>query len=143
MTRIDFYILPDQDRDARLQFACRLIDKAQRMGHQVFVNTRDQAQAEALNRRLWDFLPESFTPHRLLDGEQPPAPVAIGYSEDCGDHHDVLINLGGPAPAYFSRFERLTEVVIQEETVLADTRDNYKFYRDRGYPIQSHDMRSR
>ncbi len=142
MTRIDFYILPDSDNEARLRFACRLIDKAQRLGHTVFVSATDQTQAEAIDHQLWHFLPESFTPHRLHESEQPPAPVVIGQGDDCGDHHDVLINLGGAVPPYFSRFQRLTEVVIQEESVLNSTRDNYKFYRDRGYPIQSHDMRS-
>lgn len=143
MTRIDFYVLPDDNSEARLQFACRLIDKAQRLGHKVFIAANDEGQAQTMNQLLWTYQPESFTPHQLQGSKQPVAPVVIGYGDDCGDHHDVLINLGGRVPPYFSRFQRLTEVVVQEETVLSRTRDNYKFYRDRGYPIQSHDMRSR
>jgi len=142
MTRIDFYILPDSETEARLLFACRVIDKAQRLGHQVFVAARDESQAESIDKLLWAFQPESFIPHKL-QGENQRAPVVIGHGDDCDDHHDVLINLADRVPPYFSRFRRLTEVVVQEPQVLACTRDNYKFYRDRGYPIQSHDMRSR
>lgn len=142
MTRIDFYILPDDDTQTRLQFACRVIDKAQRLGHQVFVAVKDEAQANSLNELLWTFQPESFTPHKL-QGENQQAAVVIGHGDDCDDHHDVLINLADRVPSYFSRFQRLTEVVVQAPQVLESTRENYKFYRDRGYPIQSHDMRSR
>lgn len=146
MTRIDFYILPDNDSEARLRFACRLIDKAQRLGHKVFVATDGQSQAQSLSELLWTQQPESFIPHEIqVDrrGPEQTAPVCIGYGEECGDHHEVLINLASAVPAYFSRFQRLSEVVVQEPAILEDTRANFKFYRDRGYPIQSHDMRSR
>ena len=137
MTRIDFYILPDEQEAARLHFACRLIDKAVQRGHQVFVAARDQAQAEQVDTLLWTFRPESFVAHQLRHTAADQCNVLIGWQEDCDDHHDMLINLSDQVPAFFSRFERLAEVVCQQPAVLEHTRQHWGFYRDRGYPIQS------
>lgn len=143
MTRVDFYILPAQDHQARQDFACRLIEKAFRMGHRIYIHTNDETQSQALDDLLWSFRPSSFIPHALLrsaESEERP-PIEIGHGEEPHDHHDVLINLSHQVPQFFSRFERVTEVVVQDQQVLNATRQNYKFYKDRGYPLQRHDMR--
>lgn len=138
MTSIDFYILPDSDSDARWQFVCRLIEKAHGLGRSILVAVDGREQAEQLDRHLWEFKPESFIPHRIMgDSEAPAAPVEITWNSDCGAHHDVLINLASEVPEYFSRFERLSEVVTQHPEVLKITRDHYSFYKQRGYPIQN------
>ena len=36
MTKVDFYILPSADPSARLDFACKLTEKAWRMGHRIY-----------------------------------------------------------------------------------------------------------
>ncbi|GAB3093497.1 DNA polymerase III subunit chi [Aestuariicella hydrocarbonica] len=141
MTRIDFYILPDSAVEQRLTFACRLAQKALQAGSNTYIAVNSAGEAAALDKRLWEFRPESFLPH---DCEGEPAlqsPIAIGFGDDCGDHHDLLINLKATIPEYFSRFERLAEVVCQDEGVLTQTREHYGFYRHRGYPIKSHDLR--
>lgn len=141
MTRIDFYILPDPAAEQRLEFACRLTQKAQQTGSQVYIAVNDQQQAIELDKRLWDFRPESFVAHDC-EGQPPlQAQVAIGYGPQCGEHHGLLINLKDEIPEYFSRFERLAEVVCQQTDVLSQTREHFSFYRHRGYPIQSHDLR--
>lgn len=140
MTRIDFYVLQAPDAEARLLFACRLIAKVLRQGHRIFVAARDREQADSLNTLLWTFQPESFTPHQIQAQTDLDCPILIGHGDDCGDHHDMLVNLKDEVPPYFSRFQRLAEVVIQAEPVLTSTRENWKFYRDRGYPIQSHSL---
>ncbi|MYM62987.1 DNA polymerase III subunit chi [Pseudomaricurvus sp. HS19] len=141
MTRVDFYILPQTDTADRLDFTCRLVQKAQALGSSVYVAVNDQTEAQQLDQLLWSFRPESFIPHDCEGSEERQAPVLIGYGEDCGQHHDLLINLKQQIPAYFSRFQRLAEVVCQQPDVLESTRRNYAFYRDRGYPIHSHNLR--
>jgi len=69
--------------------------------------------------------------------------VQIGWHAEPGQHHDVLINLAAEIPEYFSRFERVFEVVSQDPAVLNATRSHYKFYQDRGYPLKRHDLRDR
>jgi len=57
--------------------------------------------------------------------------------------HDVLINTSGKLlEDHFSRFHRLVEVVVQMPPVLKQTRAAYQFYKARGYPIRSHDLRN-
>lgn len=146
MTRVDFYILPDSDDEARLRFASRLTDKALRLGNRVFLACRDQAHAQALSDVLWSLRPESFIGHNVLN--QPvaatlPAAVEIGWESACGDHHDLLINLSDEIPAYFSRFQRVAEIICQQPQLLEAKRQHFGFYRERGYPIQSNDMRPR
>lgn len=141
MTRIDFYILPDDTEDQRLVFICRLVDKAQKLGHQVYVACENQNQASTLSDALWSFQPETFVAHDVEGTDNRRSKVMLGWSEDCGDHHEVMVNLKNQIPTFFSRFERLTEVVIQDEKTLQKTREHFSFYRDRGYPINTHDLR--
>lgn len=139
MTRIDFYVVADSGLDARLKVAVRLADKALAAGHRLFINTSDEAQAMSLNDLLWSFRPASFLPH-ALQGADDSAPIQIGWGQDPGQHNDVLINLSCAAPAFFSRFNRVAEVVTQDSAQLELMRDAWRFYRDRGYPLAKHDL---
>ena len=139
MTNIDFYILSATDRQARLNFACRLIEKTYRLGNRIFVACNDETEMTELDSLLWSFNPESFIPHTLLNSNQNES-VEIGSTHDCGDHHQLLINLSNQIPAYFSRFERMCEIVIQDEAILKRTRKNWAFFKQRGYPVASHKL---
>lgn len=139
MTHIDFYILPATERQARLIFACRLIDKTYRLGNRIFVACADEAEMTALDNLLWSFNPESFIPHALFNRKQNES-VEIGSVNDCGDHHQLLINLSDQLPEYFSRFERVCEIAIQEEAILKRTRENWTFLKQRGYHVASHKL---
>ena len=140
MTQVDFYILPQQSTEDRRLFACRLIDKAFKLGHNVYIHCQSDEQAKTIDELLWSFQASAFLPHQVQNPANS-AQVEIGYGQDPGDHHDVLINLGLTIPDFFSRFQRVSEIVVSDPEVTEATRDNYKFYRDRGYPLQSHDMR--
>lgn len=143
MTQIDFYILPQNEREARLAFACRLIEKAHALGHRIYVHAETENDADALDELLWSYRPASFLPHARLgadDGDTRPG-IEIGTGDDAGDHSDVLINLALKVPSFHSRFARVTEIVVQDEQVLQATRASWKFYNDSGFPLQRHDMR--
>src|SRR5690625_5109201 len=137
MTEVSFYILHGSALPARRHFPRRLIEQARRLGQQVLVTVDCAADAQHMDDLLWSFHPESFVPHRRLDAlDQPPAPVEIGIKNEYGDHHDVLVNLSQQVPEQFSRFERLSEVVVQEPQVLQSTREQFSFYTARGEPVQ-------
>jgi DNA polymerase-3 subunit chi len=141
MTRIDFYVLKDDSTEARLLFVCRLVDKAVRQGNRVFINVADWAVAELLDDLLWSFRPESFIPHALANSDEAgDVPVVLSAGVDRVDHHDLLINLASDIPAFFSRFQRLAEVVVQLDPVLESTRQHYGFFKERGYPIETHKL---
>jgi len=52
------------------------------------------------------------------------------------------VNLGGTLPSWFSHFDHLVEIVVQESAVLETTRANWKQLKFDGYPITQHDLRS-
>ena len=139
MTRIDFYILQQESAEARMLFVCKLADKALRHGSRVFILVADQVAAETLDALLWSFRPESYVPHALIDKQDAAdVPVVISTGDDLADHHELLINLTDDVPPSFSRFQRLAEVAVQSESLLQTTRHHYAFFKQRGYPIETH-----
>jgi len=50
------------------------------------------------------------------------------------------LNLSGEVPFGFSRFNSLIEVVSEEPEVRQPARERFKFYKDRGYEIQTLDL---
>jgi DNA polymerase-3 subunit chi len=51
-----------------------------------------------------------------------------------------LINLQLGIPDFFSRFQRVAEVVTQEPASLSALRESWKFYKERGYQLEKHDL---
>jgi DNA polymerase-3 subunit chi len=138
MTRIDFYVLPDDSVDAQHIFACRLAQKASKQGHRVYIHTESESQSKKLDELLWSFSATSFVPHTMKSDECANTPVYINHSGDPLDIHDVLINLTPNTPDCFGRFERFAELVNQNESVKQAGRERFKFYKSRGYPLQTH-----
>ena len=139
MTRVGFYVVQAAGETQRLQVAARLVDKAFRQGHRIYLNATSEPQARELDRLLWSFRPASFLPH-ALQGEEFSDRIAIGWGQDPGDHNDLLINLQLDIPAFFSRFERVAEVVTQDDASLSALRQSWQFYKDRGYQLEKHDL---
>ncbi|MCP3907382.1 MAG: DNA polymerase III subunit chi [Oceanicoccus sp.] len=147
MTKVDFYILGAESSEQRQLFACRLAEKAFKLGHSIYIHSEDQAQANALDQLLWSWRNSSFVPHQLETKEtdsNAQGLLNIGFNRGQGSStavNGLLINLSPTVPEFFSRFERVSEIVVQSATVIESTRSNYRFYRDRGYPLENHDLR--
>ena len=139
MTRVGFYVVQAAQQGQRLQVAVRLADKAFQRGHRIFINAVDEAQARALDELLWSFRPASFLPHGLY-GQEHSDSIAIGWGQEPENHNDLLINLQLEIPAFFSRFARVAEVVTQDDASLAALRASWKFYKERGYQLEKHDL---
>ena len=137
MTQIDFHILPDASVEARWLYVCRLIEKVERLGHSILVAVETLDDAQTLDDLLWSFKPESFIAHQIIDGDNTTR-VEITYTNVIKEHRGVLVNLRNEIPDYFSRFDRVCEIVIQEPKILETTREHYKFYKLRGYPIEQY-----
>lgn len=140
MTRVDFYILGSQQEESRELFCCRLVEKAWQQGHRVYINTRDATQTQRLDQLLWTFRDGSFLPHEVYQGAEGDTPVQLGHQLQPQHHHDVLVNLADETPLYFSQFSRLAEITTQQEEIAAAARKRFKFYRDRGYPLNHHSI---
>lgn len=139
MTEVDFYVLSETELRHRQIFACRLADKAFKQGHKVYVHTANESEALAMDELLWNFRAQSFIPHGLL-GSDDDQQVAVGWTPDPAHHNDVLINLDLSVPDFVGRFHRVIEVVVQAAEVREPLRNSWKFYKDRGYPLQKRDL---
>ncbi|ORU90892.1 MAG: DNA polymerase III subunit chi [Cycloclasticus sp. symbiont of Poecilosclerida sp. M] len=140
MTRIDFYVLADDTIEQQHIFACRLAQKASKQGHRVYIHTESEQQSKTLDDLLWAFSPTSFVPHTADKNECSSNPVYINHSGDPLNIHEVLINLSQQTPDCFGRFERLAELVNQNNAIKQAGRERFKFYKSRGYPLQTHKL---
>ena len=144
MTQVDFYILENDSEDARLRLACRIVDKATQQDQHVFINSSSDVEAKKLDELLWTFSQGSFIPHKIVSEpvDAPPRePVVIGLNQPpVGERWDVLVNLAAEVPDFFSRYQRVAEVVDGNSTRREQSRERYRFYRDRGYKLNTHQV---
>lgn len=140
MTRVGFYVVQTGDQAQRLHVAARLADKAFQQGHKIYINAPDESQARQLDQLLWSFRPSSFLPH-ALEGEEHSNNIAIGWGQTPSSHNDLLINLNLEIPKFFSRFNRVAEVVTQDPASLNALRKSWAFYKERGYQLEKHDLK--
>jgi DNA polymerase-3 subunit chi len=137
VTRIDFHVnAPD-----KIGYGCRLIRKIYRARQHVVVCCDDPVRLSAFDQALWAFSPQEFVPHVLAgDPLAAETPVVLTASADAMPWHDVLVNLGDATPSGFARFERLIELVGGDDADRDRGRERFRFYRDRGYPLTTHDV---
>jgi DNA polymerase III subunit chi len=144
VTQVDFYILESDSEEARLRLACRIVDKATQQDQHVFINSSSETEAQKLDELLWTFSQGSFIPHRIVRhpvDAAPREPVVIGLNQPpASDRWDVLINLAADVPDFFSRYERVAELVDGNAARREQSRERYRFYRDRGYKLNSHQV---
>jgi len=142
MTQVDFYVLDERATDNRFTLACRLSEKIYHQGRRIYIHTGSDDETRHMDRLLWTFRQGSFVPHGSAGNcDAAVTPVIIGHQDDTGDEHDVLINLNAEVPTFFSRFERVAELIDKEPQVISAGRERFRFYRDRGYPLNKHDIR--
>lgn len=139
MTRIDFYILPDQDTDAAERFACLVSLRGLNSGLPVHIHTPSEEVAERLDALLWDYPKRRFIPHALANGDTLDTPVHIGWQPP-KHTQGLLINLSQEIPAFFGRFDRVAEIVVDVEGVKEAGRERYRQYRHKGFPINNHQL---
>lgn len=137
MTAIDFYTHVTD----RLEVAGRLVAKAFARHGRVRVLTPDVATTEELDRWLWLNPALAFLPHCRIDGAlASETPIWVDHVVEHPGPAAVLINLALAPPPFFSRFERLAEIVGIGAADAAAGRERYRFYRERGYELRTHSL---
>ncbi len=142
MTEVAFHFnVPD-----KLAYACRLLRKASAAGSRVVV-TGEPELLRTLDAQLWTFSPVEFIPHCqagvAAEAVVQASPVVLADMVQGAPHQEVLVNLGARVPEGFEQFERLIEVVTQEDGDRQRARGRWKHYADRGYAITRHDLAAR
>jgi len=137
MTSIDFYF----NSTDKLQVACRLAGKAMAQGKRLLIYAPQADSAQRIDRMLWTWQATGFVPHCAAhDPLASETPVLIASAADAHAACDVLLNLAPDTPPAFERYERLLELVGQDEEDRRAARERYRFYRERGFRIADHDL---
>jgi DNA polymerase-3 subunit chi len=137
MTRIDFYTHVED----KVRIACQLTGMAFARGLRVTVYCADREAAHRVDRALWMAPAIGFVPHCAPDDPlAAETPVIVDCRGEPLLHEEVLVNLRAEWPPFFARFERLIEIVGRDDEDRAQARSRFRFYRDRGYEIRTHDL---
>ncbi|WML90568.1 DNA polymerase III subunit chi [Thiothrix lacustris] len=141
MTKIDFYVGKTNSLQARLLLACKVIMKAHQQQMHTYIHTDTATTSAKLDDLLWTFNELAFIPHALAPTTEQNNRILIGHDHEPMENCGLLINLSNEIPSFFSRFERLAEILDQDEPVLHAGRKRYQFYRDRGYNLDYHQLK--
>ncbi|MBX7228689.1 MAG: DNA polymerase III subunit chi [Burkholderiaceae bacterium] len=135
MTRIDFHTgVPD-----KAVYACRVLRKAYAAKVQTVVYCSDQSELERFDKLLWSFSALDFLPHVFVtDALAAQTPILLTSVVADTPHTELLINLDAQTPLFFSRFDRVIEVVSTADDDRLAARERYRFYKDRGYTLTHH-----
>jgi DNA polymerase-3 subunit chi len=137
MTKVDFYT----GSADKLRTACQLSHKAMQNGVRVILSTPDASTSATLDKLLWHYPPTAFIPHCRSDEEEAEQmPVVLNHGGEKFPHHDLLISLHDECAAFFSRFERVIEIIGNDAEDSRLGRLRFKFYRDRGYELRHIDL---
>ncbi len=143
VTRVDFYVSPSSDARERQLLACRLTEKAYRQKLKVYLKTESGEQDRTMDDLLWTFRAGSFVPHAIVSAENDPdIRVWLGHATAPQTTSDVLINLAADIPTNFDQFERIVELVDQNDTIKQAARERYRHYKQHGLELFTHTLQS-
>lgn len=112
-------------------------------GLRVLLHVPDENTADELDKLLWHFPATAFLPHcHSHETAASDMPVVIGRDENFS-HSELLISLHTVYLPFFSRFERVIEIVTQDAEDAKLGRERYAFYKDRGYEMRHFDLRQK
>ena len=140
MTEVFFY----HGAADKVAAACALLGGAYAQKKPMLVFVPEKELASHVDRQLWNQPALSFVPHCRADSPlAAETPVLITDNLDRPAQVERLMNLDRNAPPGFERFQRLIEVVGQDEADRLAARDRVKFYKDSGCAVQYFDLSKR
>jgi len=136
VTHIRFY----SNAPNRVQAAADWIIASWRK-HPVLVYAPDAALADRLDKLLWTQPATGFLPHCRADAPlAAETPVLITDNPDAANQDRCLLNLSNDVPPGFARFEEVIEIVSTDDGDRLPARDRFRFYRERGYPLENQNI---
>ena len=140
MTEISFYVGKTNTLRGRLLLACRLVEKARAHNMHVHIHTDGFNASKQIDELLWTYNETSFIPHTAKVTDYSKEPVTISNDHEPMVNCDYLINLSNQRPDFFSRFNKMAEIIDQTEEILTAGRERYSFYKNRGYTLKYYQL---
>ncbi|HEY1900051.1 MAG TPA: DNA polymerase III subunit chi [Steroidobacteraceae bacterium] len=138
-----FYVVADSSPAAQLTVACRIVEKAWKAGSTVLIQHSDRDELDRLDEMLWTVGNEnSFIPHEIASATPrlSATPVILNTGTGPTEAVDVLINLTPQLPVRAELARRIIEIIDADPARRAAGRERFKAYRDRGFPLEKHDL---
>ena len=132
--RADFYILNNNNK---LEFACRLLDKAQQQEQSIYVQSHSEQMAREFDEYLWTYQDASFIPHARY-APNCDETIQIGHQDTLDQSFDVLLNLSDSIPAFYQQFQRIIEIIPADIEGKKLGREHYRSYQEKGLELQAH-----
>jgi len=140
MARIDFAF----GAADRLRAACEVVRKHYQAGHPVVVYSRDMPLLERFDQMLWGVAATAFVPHVFADDPlAAQTPVLLTNAPPTARPDAWLLNLDADCPAGCEQFERVLEIVSQDEEETLAARERWKQYKAQGHELHAHDISAR
>lgn len=140
MTKVHFL----HNAQDRLEAATGWLSRAWSQRLPVLVYAPNPQVADQVDQLLWVQPATGFTPHcRLESPLAAETPILIASVLDALGplpQEGRMLNLSDEVPPGFARFEKLFEVVGQQDDERNAARKRAKFYKDRGYDVEFHDL---
>ena len=137
--QIDFYVLQEKSPASRFKLACRIVEKAYRLGHRVYVRTGNADDTSVLDDLLWTFSQNSFVPHQLsAEIDSRESPVFIGEHPPAAEGADVVISVADDPVSDFTAYPRIVEIVGWADDEKASGRNRFRYYREHGVEPNTH-----
>ncbi len=135
----------DSAPGTQLAVACRITEKAWKTGSTVLIQHHDRDELDRLDAMLWTMGNEhTFIPHEIAN--EPPrlsaTPVILNTGTGPSEAVDVLINLTPRLPEHPELATRIIEIIDADPARRAAGRERFKAYRDRGFTLETHDLKA-
>ncbi|MET0659728.1 MAG: DNA polymerase III subunit chi [Steroidobacteraceae bacterium] len=140
MPRVDFYLLSETGDLARWRCACRLAEKAADLGHRVLIRTASSGESTKLDELLWTFSEKVFLPHEVATQPSHALVKVVINDQPAAAPFDVVINVSSQTLQAVPAAERIAEVVGADETEKRAARERYRFYREQGCALETHNL---
>jgi DNA polymerase-3 subunit chi len=135
-------VVADPSPSAQLTVACRIVEKAWKAGSTVLIQHDDAVELGRLDDMLWVGNDQTFIPHEIAAAMpgMTTTPVILTTGTGPTAAVDVLINLTAQLPARAELAARIIEIIDTDPGRRAAGRERFKAYRDRGFPLEKHDL---
>ncbi|MCB1195710.1 DNA polymerase III subunit chi [bacterium] len=134
-----FYPLHSPDKDRAI---CRVCQHYFEQRHTVFIYTRTDVHANALDSLLWTFRQESFIPHTVIDEftYTIDCPVVIGTHDSNRFESQILINASDVSANHINFYKSFKTIVDfadkSDDVEHHKSRERYKLFKDLGFAMQ-------
>jgi len=145
MKQVDFYLISNKVSKAKYKLASRLSNKLQRQDKSALIITDNDDATTELDSVMWSFSDTSFLTHEKISDNDQTALIQIGDASQASPkflekNYNVLINISTDIPIFNHHFQRIAEIVEQDEQAKIAARIRFKRYQTEGFEIKTHNI---